>query len=502
MTFHKIKLLAFVIAIATASSTQAQDYSNYLSTSEMPYAGDYLPAPPDTASAIFAGDYAMWVWGKSVRNTPRGQQASWESKFGIERMSTVFGEALGITINEDETPAIYKLMYRAGNTACNSVATLKTSCFRKRPFVQMNEAIWGEFDIEKELRPQSSYPSSHTALGWGTALVLAEMAPNLQDTILRRGYEYGISRVIVGAHWLSDVIAAMHCASSAIMCMHNNEEFLADLQAARQEYMQIKGLTVDDITADYPLMKKILDAPPMPGSNNFIGDLFTYWQAKQDRDGERGNQAIIDASLNDDDMFAGFGSCSDITISDSETPNIAMLIKMAKLIFGVNASGMKNDWFRNRPYVQFAEPTAIASEESEYRKESSYPSGHAMISWGIALSLAEVMPSCAGNLLKRGYEMGWSRVITGYHYNSDVEAGRLMAACDLVKLHNVQFYQNLLNAAKEEYAQKKAEQGIETIINNSLSNPNLWYSISGIIYNSHPTQPGIYIHNGTKVTIK
>ena len=98
------------------------------------------------------------------------------------------------------------------------------------------EHTWGRFDNERELRFNGSYPSGHTSLGWSTALVLAEMVPELQDTLLRTGFQYGESRVIVGAHYQSDVDAGYLCGTTAVAVMHASEYFQKDLEAARKEY--------------------------------------------------------------------------------------------------------------------------------------------------------------------------------------------------------------------------------------------------------------------------
>ena len=85
-------------------------------------------------------------------------------------------------------------------------------------------------------RTSGSYPSGHTTRGMATALVLAEMAPEYQDTILRRGFEYGESRVIVSAHYQSDVYAGYMCASAIVAAMHSVPDFMTDMEAARKEY--------------------------------------------------------------------------------------------------------------------------------------------------------------------------------------------------------------------------------------------------------------------------
>ncbi len=504
MKCHKDRILFLLIAIVTMTAQViANDYPPYVPTSKLPNSTVYLPLPPDSASsAIMTSDFAQWVWGNSIRYTERGQLASKDSKYGISRMVEIYSGILELNINEEETPAIYRLMYRAGFIASDGVSMMKIAHFRKRPFVQMNTSVWGSNDYAPTLRNSSSYPSSHAALGWGVALALAEMVPTLQDTILRRGFDYGQSRVIVGVHWQSDVDAARVCASAAITRVHNEQDFIDDLLAAREEYLRLKGLTVSDIMASYPDSKKILDPPPSTSDYTFPGDAAQYWLAKSERTGERGEQATLDASLNDDKMLAGFAPLVDVPLNESEAPSIVMLLKVSKLMLSTISPNVKEGWSRQRPFRHFVDNTLLPSQESLLSNTSSYPSEHALVGWGVALILAQLMPSCQDQILKRGYDYGWSSVISGFAYPTDVHAGRVMADCALVTLRNNTIFNNLLASAQTEYAQLKAEQGVEHIVSESTKNPQAWYSLTGVIFSSRPSHPGIYIHSGEKVVIK
>lgn len=178
-------LVTILIICGRTFGQTAQD-TVYLAQNSHADAGKYLPAPPDTASLAFVDDFQQWIWGKSVRNTERGRQASWESLNGTARMCTVFGEALGITISQQATPALWQLIRRTGNTGSRSTKAPKQKYMRRRPFDRMNEYTWGEFDDYDDLKGNGSYPSAHTARSWTVALTLAQMVPELQDTILRR----------------------------------------------------------------------------------------------------------------------------------------------------------------------------------------------------------------------------------------------------------------------------------------------------------------------------
>ncbi|MBQ3925413.1 MAG: phosphatase PAP2 family protein [Bacteroidaceae bacterium] len=423
----------------------------YFSSDELPNACVYLPAPPDTASLLFVDDFQQFLWGKSMRSTPRGKQASWESLYGTSRMATVFGEALGMTISKEETPAIWRFMKRAGETGNKSTSKAKRKYMRVRPFVRKNEHVASEFDNENDLRHNGSYPSGHTGHGWGTALALAEMAPEYQDTILRRGFEYGQSRVIVGAHWQSDVDAAYLTASAAFARMHTSPEYQADLEEARAEYRRIKGIKSEITEVGYPKGEKILDAPADTSSYRFYGDVVYYWQTKRERDTGRGKQALADAACEEKDFFRCFTPSVGVTLGEEETPAIAALMKKTFEELCNASTRMKSTRFRKRPFVQFGERSVMPESNDYYTTSSSYPSSHSILGWGIALALVEVAPNCQDAILTRGYEYGRSRAILGFHYASDIQAGRIVAACTLVRLHNDPVFQQLMEAAREEY---------------------------------------------------
>ena len=110
---------------------------------------------------------------------------------------------------------------------------------------------------------------------------------------------------------------------------------------------------------------------------------------------------------------------------------------------------------RPRPYMVFNEPTLVPEDEEDLRRNGSYPSGHTILGWSSALVLVEINPEAQNEILKEGYEYGQSRVIAGYHWQSDVDAARLVAAAAFARLHTSPAYMAQLEKAKKEYSQKK-----------------------------------------------
>ena len=85
------------------------------------------------------------------------------------------------------------------------------------------------------MRGEGSYPSGHTMRGWSAAMLLAEINPAAANALYARGWMYGESRVIAGAHWQSDVDASRVAASIGVTALHTSPEFLAQMARAQEE---------------------------------------------------------------------------------------------------------------------------------------------------------------------------------------------------------------------------------------------------------------------------
>jgi acid phosphatase (class A) len=252
------KLMIWAVMMTAAVSAQAQsDVEPYFTTKEMPDMLKWCPAPPDTVGAHFAYDIIQYMWGKEMRNNKeRADIAIRDAVYGLDCIIREFSEPFGLQISKEETPEIYKVL-RDATATCDSICTLpKKYYMRRRPFMRMNESTLYPSD-EPHLRKNGSYPSGHTILGWSSALLLSEINPDRADTLLARGYMYGESRVIVGAHWQSDVDAGRLAASAAYAKLHTSERFLEQMRLARQEFRIKTGLaTAAEVKAYEKAAKK------------------------------------------------------------------------------------------------------------------------------------------------------------------------------------------------------------------------------------------------------
>ena len=456
MTKKLFLLIAALCMTAQVTLAQGTDDLAYVKMTDMPDALYFLPEPPDTTSYIFIDDMAQWQWGKTMRSTARGAQASRESRWQPEVMRTIMAEALELdTISNEQTPALSRLLEKAYNTGDLSTAKAKDMLFRKRPFNQINEALWAQYDDEF-LFTNSSYPSVHAAFGWATALAFAEMWPALQDTIMRRGYEFGENRVITGAHWQSDVTAGYLFAAAAIARAHCNPDFDEDIRAARAEYARIKGVTLTNEFPfseefDVPHGERILNNPVDTTSARYMADLMLYWSNKPIRYTDRGEMARIEAEYSVNMMQQVMGEAIGLQLTDEGTPAITQLMGYVLEKASETADRLKPIRFRKRPFVQLSEPSFVAGDEEKERGKSSFPSGHTNLGWAEALVMVEVAPDHQNEILRRGYEYGKNRLIVGYHWYTDIEATRQMTSALVARLHTDPTFRELLAAARAEY---------------------------------------------------
>jgi len=199
-----------------------------------------------------------------------------------------------------------------------------------------------------------------------------------------------------------------------------------------------------------------LPAPPAPGLSQFMYDISQYyWGKEQRQDTLRAQKAIREAAYEIVDMVPLFSEAFGFEISEEKTPAIYKVVYRGVETIRLSATEPKATYMRTRPYVYFNEPTLVPQDEEELRTNGSYPSGHTIKAWGMALVLCEINPDAQDALYKLGYEWGQSRVIAGFHWQSDVDASRLLAAACYSRLHTCKEYLDDMKAAQKEFKKLK-----------------------------------------------
>ncbi len=241
-------------ALMASMMLNAQDeVQPYFSVDQLPDLIKCLPAPPAFDSPEFANDMMRFSWGKQQRLNPeRAEIAKRDAVWSYEALLAEFDVPFGLHMSPENTPEIWKLMVTSMTTTDAMRVAPKAYYHRQRPFERFQDKMLT--DEEAELTGEGSYPSGHTMRGWTAALLLAEVNPAAADTIFARGWMYGESRVIVGAHWQSDVDASRVAASIAVCALHGSPEFREQMAKAQEEYREKTGqsLNVAEVAPSTP----------------------------------------------------------------------------------------------------------------------------------------------------------------------------------------------------------------------------------------------------------
>ena len=204
----------------------------------------FLPAPPEPGSAKQLADDAASEALRPLEGSARWDMAARDANLQFPDAASIFNCALGIEVSESDTPATYRLLQRSLTDLGLPTYPAKNAYQRLRPFVVNGEALCSPQE-RALLENDGSYPSGHSAIGWGWALMLSQIAPERAEGILNRGRQYAQSRMVCNVHWLSDIEAGMAVGAGAFARLQNSALFTATLTAAKAELAAGRAPTPD-----------------------------------------------------------------------------------------------------------------------------------------------------------------------------------------------------------------------------------------------------------------
>lgn len=235
----------------------------------------------------------------------------------------------------------------------------------------------------------------------------------------------------------------------SLMCMTATAQTKDGKVKGHSTNPDVYFLEIDQV----PNSLQLLPGPPDPASVAFLYDQARYNWGKMQRNTPRGEQAFQDARIGGQHLPDAFSEAFGININPQDTPEIYKLIVGMREDTGDLATRAAKDYYnRQRPFSFYGEMTCNPEQQEELSTNGSYPSGHTSIGWATALVLSEINPDRINDILQRGYQMGESRVICGYHFQSDVDAGRITGAGVVARLHADPGFNAQLEKAKKEFA--------------------------------------------------
>ena len=197
---------------------------------------------------------------------------------------------------------------------------------------------------------------------------------------------------------------------------------------------------------------RFLPPPPDTLSAAFAYDKSQYqWGKVQRQDSVRSGIAVRDADWGMATICREFSEPFGMELSKERTPAIYNMLYIGLISTDMVGKLPKDYYNRTRPFVYYNEPTLIPGHEESLRDNGSFPSGHTIEGWSAALLLVELNPDRADTILARGYMYGESRVIAGYHWQSDVNAGMIAASAAVARLHADKRFERLMRKARREY---------------------------------------------------
>jgi acid phosphatase (class A) len=188
--------------------------------------------------------------------------------------------------------------------------------------------------------------------------------------------------------------------------------------------------TLQVLTPDQVNPARLLPPPPEDGSAAQRLDLAEVQRAYRERSPERYAQAKWDDTHESPELFAAtLGPAFNL----AKLPETAKLLAVVDNEQSVSANIAKRYFLRNRPWAMDTSMVACDYKAGANPK-TSYPSGHATLSYSVGGVLAELMPEKAQVILARAKDYAYSREVCGAHYPSDVEASHVLGSAVALQL--------------------------------------------------------------------
>jgi acid phosphatase (class A) len=206
----------------------------YLANAAPPESLALSPAPPAPGSAAEARDVEASKAALTLKGSARWDLATSDADIFTPAATSIFSCAAGVEISPQSTPVVDRLLHKTFADLALSTSAIKRKYQRPRPFMVNGQPNCTPA-MEPLLHRDGSYPSGHSAIGFGWGLILAELLPDRANQIVARGRAFGDSRRVCNVHWLSDVEEGRIVASAVVARLHADPKFREDLEAARAE---------------------------------------------------------------------------------------------------------------------------------------------------------------------------------------------------------------------------------------------------------------------------
>ena len=194
-----------------------------------------LLPPPPAAGSIAAQHDLQAVLATQQTRTASDMAAA---KADTERSVFRFADALGPGLQPKALPKTVAFFARTTAFDKDEVKDAKNYWQRPRPADVSSQV----YPLAKEKPNDWSYPSGHSTFGYTTAVLLANMLPEKRAAIFARADLYAEHRIVMGAHFPSDVEAGRLAGTVLAADIMQDPSWKQDYEAARLELRHALGL--------------------------------------------------------------------------------------------------------------------------------------------------------------------------------------------------------------------------------------------------------------------
>ncbi|HVZ68573.1 MAG TPA: phosphatase PAP2 family protein [Rhizomicrobium sp.] len=193
-------------------------------------------------------------------------------------------------------------------------------------------------------------------------------------------------------------------------------------------------------------LENIIPPPPVRGSQTEKNEIDEILRARAMATRE---QLIAARRDNDTENPTIFDSVLGPKWNLRRLPKTKFLMDRVMDVDRVDSVTTKHFFRRARPWIVDARVQTCAPHDSGPAL-NSYPSGHTMLGFELAVVLASLMPERAQALLQRASQYGENRIVCGFHFRSDVSAGEQFGTVLAVEMLKNPVFQGWFKEAKEE----------------------------------------------------
>ena len=217
------KILIFLTVFLLSNAAQAGTY----------FAGEaidpnLLGKPLDQDSPERKDEIQKIIKLQQNPDTNELKQAQAESGVNPEHVTLMVDAKL----TEKSFPKLYHLLERAQDTSSSTTHNAKKYWNIKRPFLTDKKI---KLLVSRLTIGELAYPSGHTTAAYTTARICGLLIPKKSEEFLARANRIANHRVLVGAHFPSDLEAGRKLSLLIIGGLLQNVEFQKDFKEAQIE---------------------------------------------------------------------------------------------------------------------------------------------------------------------------------------------------------------------------------------------------------------------------